>query len=483
MQWWRFRRRIHVSWLVAIWSVAVVGGVVMAQWTNGWYSVPWVVVAVLLSGCALWAGRLFMVPLLLVGGCIGGLVRGSIDQQQLAVYRPLYQQVVQVSGTVSDDVDTDKQGNSVLRVSAIRAADHELPGKVWVSARTTYDIKRGDIVTVRGKLQVGFGTFAGVVYRATIVHVQRPDPGDVARRVRDWFADAVRRAIPDPQAALGVGYLVGQRRSLPSELDEALKVVGLTHVVVASGYNLTILVRLARRLFVRVSKYLSTLSASVMIAAFVAITGASPSMARAGFVAGVSLAAWYYGRQFHPLVLLPFAAMVTVLIDPSFAWNDLGWQLSFGSFAGVMLLAPLLQAYFYGDAPPGVIRQVLGETVAAFCMTAPIIMVTFGQISNVAIIANVLVLPLIPLAMLLTFIAGIGALIMPGIATLLGLPATWLLGYMVWVAKSLAALPWAVTELQIAPWVAGVLYALMSVAMVGMWRVTRHDLRGTNIVE
>lgn len=208
---------------------------------------------------------------------------------------------------------------------------------------------------------MGFGNFSSAVYRAKLLNVQRPEPGDVARQVRDWFADTVRRAIPDPQAALGIGYLVGQRRALPPELDEALQIAGLTHVVVASGYNLTILVRLARRLFVRVSKYLAAFAASGMIGSFVLITGASPSMSRAGLVAGLSLLAWYYGRKFHPLVLLPFAAAVTVLIDPSFAWGDLGWQLSFTAFAGVMIIAPLGQAYFFGDKKPGTIRQILGR--------------------------------------------------------------------------------------------------------------------------
>lgn len=388
-----------------------------------------------------------------------------------------------VTGTVGDDVDVDTKGNLVLRLHAPHSQGRGLAGKLWVSTRTKYDIKRGDYVTATGLLKGGFGTFAGAMYRATIVSVERPEPGDVARRIRDWFADAVRQAIPDPQAALGVGYLVGQRRALPVELGEALKIVGLTHVVVASGYNLTILVRLARRLFVRTSKYLATLSASAMITAFVAITGASPSMTRAGFVAGISLAAWYYGRTFHPLVLLPFAAMVTVMIDPQFAWNDLGWQLSFASFAGVMVLAPLLQAYFYGTKQPSVMRQVIGETASAFIMTAPILMVTFGQISNVAILANMLVLPLIPLAMLLTFIAGIGTLVVPVLAPVVGLPASWLLGYMVWVAEYISKLPWAITDVQLAPWIAVVLYGVIVGLMVWIWRTTRYNMLQINIVE
>ena len=99
-----------------------------------------------------------------------------------------------------------------------------------------------------------------------------------------------------------------------------------------------------------------------MILSFMAMTGFSPSMSRAGLVAGLSLAAWYYGRTIHPLVLLPVAAGTTLLINPQFGWNDLGWQLSFAAFAGVIILAPLLQRYFFGDKEPGVFRQIFGST-------------------------------------------------------------------------------------------------------------------------
>lgn len=427
--------------------------------------------------------RLFLVPCLIVAGVLLGLWRGSIDQEQLRIYKNLYESRVSIAGVVSDDVDMGKKGDMILRVGSIKSQGYVLSGKMWVGAYTKYDIKRGDIVTVEGKLQAGFGSFASAMYRAEVVKVQRPEPGDVARRTRDWFADNVRLAIPDPQAALGIGYLVGQRRALPPDLDQALQIVGLTHIVVASGYNLTILVRLARRLFVKISKYLAALSASVMIVSFVAITGASPSMTRAGLVAGLSLAAWYYGRKFHPLVLLPFAAAVTVLINPSFAWNDLGWQLSFAAFAGVMIMAPLLQRYFYGDKKPGVIRQIVGETVSAFIMTLPILIVAFGQVSNVAIIANILVLPLVPLAMLMTFIAGLGAIFVPGVAQLIGMPAQWLLSYMVETARYLSKLPWAMSEVQVGVWVGVVMYGVIAAGLWWLWRATKYNLRDSNIVE
>lgn len=485
MQIWQFTRKVHVSWLIALLSAGiVVGAAIVPHINSSWFaSFVWLFVGVSLVGLGVWKNVVYHVPVVVIGGLIIGLWRGSVVSTELIIYEQLYDNTIVVTGSVVDDPDIGKDDETLLRLGGIRVDGHDVSGSIWVSSYEKADIKRSDLITVKAKLSVGFGSFSAAMYRAELQSIERPEPGDVARQARDGFAENVKQAIDEPQASLGLGYLVGQRRALPPELDQALVIAGLTHIVVASGYNLTILVRFARRLFVNISKYLATLAAGSMIAAFVAVTGASPSMTRAGLVAGLSLSAWYYGRKFHPLILLPFAAAVTVLINPAFAWNDLGWQLSFTAFAGVMILAPLLQRYFFGERKPGTIRQIFGETIAASIVTLPILVLAFGQFSNVAIIANLLVLPLVPLAMLLTFIAGVGTIVIPGGALIIGQPAEWLLGYMTWVAQYFAGLSWAQTTLTIEPWMAWVAYLVIIGICIYLWRVTKFDLRDTNIVE
>ncbi len=485
MQMWQLRRKIHYSWLIAVMSVGVVVGAAMVPMIDQtiFGSAIWLVLALTCMAGVLAFRIVALVPVIIAAGLLLGLWRGSILNADLAVYKKVVGHTVLVTGTVVDDADSDKRGDMLLRLGAVSINNHGVAGKAWVSMTSDGAIKRGDRVSVKGALSEGFGSFAATMYRAKLIKIERPQPGDVARQARDWFATNIQSAVREPQASLGLGYLLGQRRALPGDLQQALVVTGLTHVVVASGYNLTILVRLARRLFVKVSKYLATLSASVMIVVFVAITGASPSMSRAGLIAGLSLAAWYYGRAFHPLVLLSFAAAVTVLIDPTYAWNDLGWQLSFAAFAGVLILAPLLQAYFFGNKKPGTIRQIIGETVSATIVTLPILVLAFGQFSNVAIIANMLVLPLVPLAMLLTFIAGIGAIVLPGLAMIIGLPADSLLSYMIAVIHYFSGLSWAQTIVTIQPWMAWAAYGVIIASCLYLWRATNYDLKQANIVE
>lgn len=482
---WVLRRKLHSSWLVAVMSIAFIAGVIVAQHVPSatFASYTWLIVALAVAGFCFWKQKVYVVGLIIIAGCLLGLWRGSAHGADLEAIHAQIGNIVSVRATVSDDADSDTSGKTILRMSSLSINDHAIGGTLWVSASTDADIKRSDRLTITGKVGPGFGSFAATMYEARVSDVTRPQPGDQARVIRDWFAAAVQTSIPQPQASLGLGFLVGQKRALPADLAEALVIAGLTHIVVASGYNLTILVRLARRVFMKVSKYTAALAAGFMIGGFVAVTGLSPSMSRAALVASLSLAAWYYGRKFHPLVLLSFAAAVTVMVNPAYMSGDLGWQLSFAAFAGVMILAPLLQRYFFGEKKPSFVRQILGETVAAFIVTAPILIGAFGQFSNVAIIANLLVLPLVPLAMLLTFIAGIGALIVPSFATVISLPATWLLGYMVYVAQWLSHLSWAQTAVQFSVWAVIGCYVLIAGACVYMWRVTSYDLREANIVE
>lgn len=447
--------------------------VIQISWWWGVCSIP-----LLVTG--FYFRRSFALPIVAVSAGLVGMGYGSAHIGLRSAYEPYIGRIITAHGKVREDPSKTASGATSLQLESVIINDRKMTGSIYTSVRKVDDVKRGDIVTIKGEAREGFGNFPISVSALTLQAATRPVPGDIGRVVRDWFASKVRQYIPEPQASLGIGFLTGQKSALPEDLSESLKIAGLTHIVVASGYNLTILVRMARRLFVKISKYLSAVSSGIMIVAFMAVTGLSPSMTRAGLVSGISLMAWYYGHRLHPFVLLPFTAAITVALNPSYVWGDLGWQLSFTAFAGVMIVAPLLQAYFFGKKEPGVLRQILGETIAAHIVTVPIIALSFGTISNVAIIANLLVVPLVPLAMLLTFICGVWSITAIPFANLIAIPTTWLLGYMVQVATFVSELEWAQSELVVPGW-AWLIYALIVVmACAWMWHATKFNFRGTD---
>lgn len=473
--------RVHISWLIAAWCACFVAGVSSALVSSPQYWVALLCVPFLLLG--IWNRRGLGVCAIGVAGVLGGAVYGAVSFESHTESSVLYGSFVRVTAVVKEDPTLGAGNVTVMQLQNVIIAGYQLMGSLWVSTTEKIDVVRGDAITIEGQYETGFGTFIAMMRNVHVVSIMRPEPGDVGRVVRDWFATSVRKGIDEPQASLGIGFLTGQKSALPEDLSESLRIAGLTHIVVASGYNLTILVRLARRLFVTHSKFLATTTASVMIAGFVCVTGLSPSMTRAGLVSGLSLLAWYYGRAFHPLVLLPFAAALTVLFQPSYAWGDLGWQLSFTAFAGVMIVAPLVQAYFFGSEPPGIIRQVIGETVSAHLVTLPIIIMAFGTVSHVAIIANVLIVPLVPLAMLLTFLVGCLSFIVPQFIEVIALPAQWLLQYMTTVATFVSELPWAQSEVSVPGYVLAIYVGALALACLYMYKKTNLSFRDSSIID
>lgn len=284
---------LHISWLIAGWSIGIVIGVIFA------FNLPpdlfselsWLLIGLGLTFTGLFFKQRWALVLFILAGLIIGAWRADISLIGIGDYKNYIGKEASLSGRVKEDPDIDKNDKTILRLTDIVISGNKLPGSVWLTTDRDSSILRGDIVMVQGKLSKGFGSFVASMYHVEIIEITREEPGDIAVGVRNWFADRVRKYLPSPEVDLGLGFLLGMRRALPTELLVSLQVAGLTHVIVASGYNLTILVRASRRLFVRVSKYLAILSSSLMIVGFMAMTGLSPSMSRAGLVSGLSLLA------------------------------------------------------------------------------------------------------------------------------------------------------------------------------------------------
>ena len=479
------KRKYHISWLIGIASLGILIGVVLSVYTDVAYfsGVEWLVVSISLGVISLINRKFSALLILLVAGMSFGLWRGSNTLAEISRYDSFYGKQVTVQGRVAEDPGLASDGDLQIRLNDVYIDKIGMSGQLWVSTSDKIEIRRSDVLTINGQLSKGFGNIPASLYRANITSVVRGDFTDVGRDVRDSFSDGVRKAVKEPEASLATGFLVGQKTALPEKLDNELRLLGLTHIVVASGYNLTILVRFARRFFEKISRFTALASAGFLVFGFMQITGLSPSMARASLITGLSLLTWYYGRKIHPFVLLPFAGAITVVINPAYAWGDIGWLLSFTSFIGIIILSPLLHGYFWGDKKPGAFRQVLLETMSAQILTLPIIAYVFGQYSPIALLANLLILPLIPLVMLLTFIAGVSGMVVAVAAPLMGFPAELVLRYMTWVVDKLATWPLSSFEVEFSKTALVVSYIGLFWLILFLWKRTGHEFREYNVIE
>ncbi|MCA9339019.1 ComEC/Rec2 family competence protein, partial [Candidatus Saccharibacteria bacterium] len=122
------------------------------------------------------------------------------------------------------------------------------------------------------------------------------------------------------------------------------------------------------------------------------------------------------------------------------------------------------------------------ETTSAQIATLPIIALMFGKYSLLALPANLLVLPFVPLAMVLTFVAGIFWVFMPTLHVT-AIPAEILLSYMIYVVNWLASLPGAQGEINFTAITFIVSYIAIILLGLFLWRKTKHNFREDNIVE
>lgn len=478
---WRYKR-FHVSYLLSWLGVGVLLGLLVGHFVPTIATCLVLALASILTMASLKSRRWYACALIVVAGILFGYLRGSSFTYSLQGFETY----IGTSAVVTGRIDQDpvlKNGSNVWQaeLDAVSIGDVSLSGGVYATILTDETLQRGDRVTISGKMLDGFGSFQASMYRAEVQHVTRPNDPFLA--ARDSFSEAVRRVMPEPEASLGLGFVVGQKSALPDDLAEQLKTVGLTHIVVASGYNLTILVRFARRLLARRSRYLALVGSGLLVIGFVLVSGLSASMNRAAVVTVLSLLAWYYGRKFHPIQLILYVAAVSALFNPLYVWGDLGWLLSFAAFTGVLVAAPIITRLLYSkECQPSAATQLVIETLSAELMTLPIIIISFGYIPVFALLANTLVAPVVPFAMLLTFIAGVVGWLVPALS-ILAAPATILIAYVVAIVKWLANPEWARFAVSVPAWSAVLWYGAMVAAGWYVWRRRKVDLLASNVVE
>ncbi|MDQ1299648.1 MAG: Competence protein ComEC [Patescibacteria group bacterium] len=253
------------------------------------------------------------------------------------------------------------------------------------------------------------------------------------------FQEGLARAIPEPGASLASGLITGGKQGLGTTLLDAFIVAGLVHIVVLSGYNVMIVAEGILRTFAFLPRRSSAILAGLVIALFVLAAGAGAASVRAGLMAGLGLVARATGRTYAVVRALLVVAAVMLLMNPLLLAFDPGFQLSFVATLGLILLAPiieiqltLIRSLFW--------RDLLAATLAAQIAVLPLLLYQTGLFSLVSLPANLLVLPLVPLAMLLSAFAGLIGAALPGIAPFLGLPAHLILSIIISIAEFASSL-------------------------------------------
>ncbi len=333
----------------------------------------------------------------------------------------------------SDPYNIDARQYFSFRAKEVIVPGHSISisGVVRVSTDIYPGYEFGDTLELNGRLE------DGRIYKPEISKIEYGAPfyTSLYRKIFDAknvFLESINRSVLEPNASFINGILVGERSAIPQSLKDAFRKTGIIHILAISGYNVTIVVSLIYGLlliFLRRSRAFWFAILGIFI--FTILTGASASVVRSAIMGSLVLLAHKEGRLYSNGQALTFTAAIMVALDPLVIQEDIGFLLSFAATLGMLYLVPILTKYvrkipeFYGA------KEAALTTTSAQIMVLPLLLFFFGSISPISILVNILVLPLIPLAMLLGFITGLVGIISSELARIIGY------------------LPWLVTTVQI----------------------------------
>jgi competence protein ComEC len=328
---------------------------------------------------------------------------------------------------------------------------------------------------------------------------RRGGPPGAIDRLREQAESAVVAGLDPSEAALLRGMVLGQDEAIAEPVREDWRDSGLAHLLAVSGQNVMLLVALALPALATAGLGIRGRAAALLalIALYVPLAGAGPSLQRAGVMGAAGIAAMAAARPASRTYALLLAAAATLALNPR-ASGDPGWQLSFAAVAGIVWIAPPLARTFNtalsalapaGDRSPrplDLARRGLADgaalTIAATLATAPLLGHHFGSVPLAGLPANLLALPAVAPAMWLGMVkAALGQGIALGgaagaaaslAAEVLGAPAGASVSYLAWLAERFADLPGGQLELPLgSAWKVGIAYAAMAAAVVAARRV------------
>ncbi|MFC3966261.1 ComEC/Rec2 family competence protein [Nocardia jiangsuensis] len=285
------------------------------------------------------------------------------------------------------------------------------------------------------------------VLRANAPPVQLEQPPwwqRAAMPVRGSLTEAARRVLGRDAAGVLPALVLGDTSGLTDGVRDDFATAGLQHLCVVSGANVTIVLTavlaLCRTLTLPPTACAGTAALALLL--FVVIARPDPSVLRAAAMGAVTVLALLTGRRRQALPALCGAVILLLAVWPALAVS-IGFALSVLATAALILIAPGWAAALRGHGWRRAPAEIVAVSAAAFAVTTPLVIAVTGKLSLVAVLANVLVAPVIAAITVLGALAATIAWAWALPAELLLRPAAVPLWWLLEVAEHTARLPGA----------------------------------------
>jgi competence protein ComEC len=338
---------------------------------------------------------------------------------------------------------------------------------IIISARKFPKYETGDQLAVRGKLQKpeNFENENGIVFDyinflrkdnvrglmyytgITLISEEKFNVARILFRIKNTFLQKISTVIPSPESELMGGLLLGVKQSLGDELEKEFRTAGLIHVVVLSGYNITIIIVAVFRFLIFLPRFVRYALGVIFVVSFAIMVGSGATVVRASLMAILVIFGKLTSRNYNINKSLFFAGLIMIISNPLIIFYDPSFQLSFVASLGLVNLSPFISRMLKFIPTKFEAREIVSASISTQIAVLPLILNMTGELSVIALPANLIVLPLIPLTMLIGFLTGIAVIIYWPIGLLLGFFAYLLLHFQLVIVRFFANLPFALVNI------------------------------------
>lgn len=350
-----------------------------------------------------------------------------VEKQHISSAQSFTQKYAEFKGVIASESDSKHTYNNVeiKLVEDLVLDENNLDAKhqkILIKTKKYQKFKIGQVCNIKGEFEIpeNFEDFNYQEYlRNNEIYLLMEYPEitcnderkgwkiqNILIDFKEGLIEKIQWKLNEPQSSLLMGILFGQDRLFSESFEKNVRIAGVSHIVAASGYNITILILAS-------SKFLSFLSFKIrfpinliLIWSFSILSGLSPSILRACIMTTIALCGTLLGRKSLVHVTLPLAMFIFVLVDPRIVFN-VGFQLSAMATLGLIYLQPSLASLTKKVIKKdiGFVNDTLLTTLSCTLTTLPITMITFRTLSVWSILANCMILPVIESTMILGVLA------------------------------------------------------------------------------
>ncbi len=277
-----------------------------------------------------------------------------------------------------------------------------------------------------------------------------------------WMMKNISQNISEPEASLAGGITLGAKQSLGENIIQKFRETGVAHIVVLSGYNIAVVAGIISRLVVFMPFSIRLIMSALGIVLFAVMVGGGATVVRATVMALVVILARVLGRESDALRALFLAGGLMVFVNPMILLHDVSFQLSFSATLAIVVFVPIIEKYF-AFISSRILREIVATTFATQIFVFPLILYHMGSVSLVGFIANIFILPVVPLAMLLVALVAMFAWL-PFIGSVFAFSSYILLAYVFLAVDFFARVPFAsLSGISFPLWMLAFAYACLGV--------------------